>query len=188
MASLTMYRGIQVLTPEPLQGDGGNAIQGDLKSLVEWSPKSNWDANLDPGESDDITDDYYPGSMWLRPGTTPPRLFLCHDSTEDDAKWVQVALQVSAIVSTSAAYTVDEADDVVLCNATGGAFDVTLPDAADFKGRRFTIKRLNSGSNAVTVKVAVGSGQTIDGASTSVLGTQYLAITVISDGSNWFVI
>lgn len=186
MVSLTTYRGIQVLTPEPLQGNGGNAIQGDLKSLVEWSPKSNWDADLDPGESDDITDDYYPGSMWLRPGTTRPRLFLCYDSTEDDAKWIQIAFQDSAVVSKSADYSIDESDDVVLCDATGGAFDVTLPDAADFNGRRFTIKRLNSGSNSVTV--AAASGQTIDGASTSVLGTQYLAITVISDGSNWFVI
>lgn len=187
MASLTPYRGIQVLTPDPT-GDGGLAIQNDLKSLVDWSPKSTWAESTDPDEENDETEDYYPGSMWLRTDTTPPRLFLCQDSTEDNAKWIQIALQASSIVSKTSAYSIATTDDVVLCNATGGAFDVTLPDADDFKGRRFTIKRLNSGSNAVTLKVAVGSGQTIDGASTSVLGTQYLAITVISDGSNWYVI
>jgi hypothetical protein len=185
MVSLTMYRGIQVLDEVP-NGYGGRAIQGDLKSLVEWSPKSEWDESNAPDEEKDETLDYYRGSMWLRTSTTLPQLFLCHDSTEDDAKWVQLALQVSSVVSKTSAYSIAETDDVVLCNATGGAFDVTLPDAADFKGRRFTIKRLNSGSHAVTV--AAASGQTIDGASTSVLGTQYLAITVVSDGSNWFVI
>jgi len=33
MASLTAYPGLQVLTPDPV-GDGGLAIQYDLKALV----------------------------------------------------------------------------------------------------------------------------------------------------------
>ena len=37
MSSLTSYHGVQALDPDPV-GDGGLAIQNDLKSLVDWIP------------------------------------------------------------------------------------------------------------------------------------------------------
>ena len=63
MAALTAYRGLQVVTPNPT-GDGGLAIQNDLKSLVDWSPKSVWAQTADPTASNDQRDDptgnYFP--------------------------------------------------------------------------------------------------------------------------------
>lgn len=85
----------------------------------------------------------------------------------------------------TAAYAVDGTDCVVLADATGGAFTVTLPRADQAKGRIFRIKRLNGGGNNVTVQGTTGN---IDGAGTNVLGAQYASIDLQSDGANWFLL
>lgn len=72
---------------------------------------------------------------------------------------------------------------MVLADATGGAVTVTLPTAASITGKVYTVKRINSGSNNVTL--ATTGGQTIDGATTQVMTIQYTSLDVISDGSNW---
>ncbi len=93
MATLTAYKGLQVVSPDPT-GDGGLAIQDDFKALVDWSPKSSWSQSADPTANDDQTDDYYPGSLWLRTDTTPPKLFVCQSSVTASAVWRQVLLEV----------------------------------------------------------------------------------------------
>lgn len=87
------------------------------------------------------------------------------------------------VVSVTAAYSAKIDDGVVLADATGGAFTVTLPSATGSAGAVLRIKRLNSGANAVTVSGA--GGQTIDGAATSSLTTQYQVLSLVSDGANW---
>lgn len=85
-------------------------------------------------------------------------------------------------VAVTATYAILTTDDIVDC--TSGTFTATLPTAASIAGRPYTIK--NSGTGVITV--ATTSSQTIDGATTAVLSTQYLSITVVSDGTNWKVI
>lgn len=187
MASLTSYHGIQVLTPPPM-GDGGLAIQNDFKSLVDWHPKSVWSETADPTVTDDDSEDFYPGSFWLRTNTTPPRLFLCQSSATSAAVWVPIPFRSSAVATKTAAWTIVAADSVLLCDATSAAFTLTLPSASatGISGCQFTIKRINSGSNNVTL--AAASGQTIDGAATYVLNTQYQTARVVSNGSDWFLV
>jgi hypothetical protein len=79
-------------------------------------------------------------------------------------------------------YGIATTDDIVDC--TSGTFTATLPTAVGVKGKQYTIK--NSGTGVITV--ATTSAQTIDGASTQTIGTQYAAITVISDGANWKIV
>lgn len=52
--------------------------------------------------------------------------------------------------------------DVVLRDATGGAFDQTLPPAVDNVGRTITINNIG-GANDVTAIITVGSGDGIFG-------------------------
>lgn len=90
-----------------------------------------------------------------------------------------------ALVTKTEAYTATDSDAVILCNATAGAFSITLPTAVGRAGRIFTIKKTDSTGNAVTVD---GDGaETIDGATTQVIATQYNSITIISDGSEWHI-
>ncbi len=63
---------------------------------------------------------------------------------------------------------------------------MTLPAVQGISGRIYRIKKTDSGGNAVTVD---GSGaETIDGATTNVLSSQYDVIEIQCDGSNWHIL
>jgi len=83
-------------------------------------------------------------------------------------------------------YSVAASDTIIFCNATGGNMTVTLPSAASHTGRSLTVKRTNTTANTVTVGSAAG---TIDGAASYIIpGGTLNAITVVSDGTNWYII
>lgn len=83
-------------------------------------------------------------------------------------------------------YTIVSTDYTVTGDATSGAFTITLPTAASVAGKIYVIKKTDASGNAVTVGTT--SSQTIDGATTYALATQYKYVTVQSNGSNWFII
>jgi len=62
---------------------------------------------------------------------------------------------------------------------------VTLPTAVGIAGRQYTIKKVDSSANTVTIASPAG---TIDGAATKALASQWQAARVLSDGQNWFVV
>lgn len=74
------------------------------------------------------------------------------------------------------------------CDATSGAFPITLPAANLNESRILIIKKSDVSANAATV-TAAGS-DTIDGAPTFVLATQYKFVMLINDedGNIWNVI
>lgn len=77
--------------------------------------------------------------------------------------------------------------EVMFGDATSGAITLTLPDATGIMaGKGFTIKRINTNANAVTL--ATTASQTIDGATTFALTNANEAVTVISDGANWRIV
>lgn len=88
---------------------------------------------------------------------------------------------VSPVLSKSALYTTLADDAVILAN---GTFTVTLLTAAGNTGQHHRI--INSGTGVITI--ATTSSQTINGASTYILGSKYAYVEVISDGSNWLVV
>ncbi len=102
--------------------------------------------------------------------------------TVTQTRAVQTTTQVGA-------YAVAATDDVVLVNTNAGSFDVTLPNANVVTGRRVTVKRITTSANVVTVKSA---GGTIDGVAAgtgiALAGGSLNAITVVSDGTNWWII
>lgn len=99
---------------------------------------------------------------------------------------VQVAGSLAtAYVVKAAAYTITVADSFVACDATAGAFTVTLPTASGIAGREYTIKRVNAGVNAVTVDGA--GAELIDAAATYVLAAEWATIVVVSNGFRWLI-
>lgn len=89
----------------------------------------------------------------------------------------------SGIVSKTAAYTASIADDVILVDATGGSFNITLPTAVGISGKIFTIKKKDSTITAVGIDTT--SSQTIDGFTSITVNTQYESVQVVSNGTNW---
>jgi hypothetical protein len=90
------------------------------------------------------------------------------------------------VATKTAAYTLTAADDTVLASAGGGAFTLTLPTAVGIAGRTYTVVKTDSSANAVTLD---GNGaETINGAATYALSTQYARVTVRSDGAGWIIV
>ena len=110
---------------------------------------------------------------------------------EDESLWVWSGLLWHSVgirktlVTKTGAYTIVSNDDIVLCNAASASFTVTLPAAADYTGKMFWIKKIDSTANTVTVDGA--GSETIDDGTTAVIRNQYEAINVISDGTEWWI-
>ena len=89
-------------------------------------------------------------------------------------------------------YTALWGDTVLLVNASGGNITITLPDSAEVAvaknemGKLFYIKKVDASANTVTIDPY--STQTIDGAGTYVINTQYDSVTIVSDGSNYHIL
>lgn len=79
--------------------------------------------------------------------------------------------------------TTAEPADILLCSGTL-PYTVTLPAAATMRGRTLTFKTLVSGTLTLD-----GSGaETIDGAATATITTQYGVLRIYCDGTTWHVV
>jgi hypothetical protein len=96
----------------------------------------------------------------------------------------EVPSNVASILFAASPYAVPVTVEVVLADATAGAITVDLPSPA--LGRRVVVKKTDASANAVTVDPF--AAETIDGGPSFGLPAQYDAVTVVSDGTNWFVI
>jgi hypothetical protein len=56
--------------------------------------------------------------------------------------------------------------------------------AGAYKGVRFYIKKIDATANAVTIS----GTETIDGSATQVIVTQNVCLTVVSDGTEWWIV
>lgn len=98
------------------------------------------------------------------------------------------AIKITGVVTKIATYAPNaNTDEVILCNASGGAFSINLPSiASSGAGKRYVIKKIDSSGNVVTVD-ASGS-ELIDGALTYPLSTQWQSVQIYNDGSAWYII
>ncbi len=94
-------------------------------------------------------------------------------------------IAIPTVVTTT--YAVLDRDRAVLVDddAAGGAVTVTLPPAVDNLNRELVIKKLGT-TGSVTIDG--NEAETIDGALTKVLLTQYDVVELESDGANWWII
>lgn len=90
-----------------------------------------------------------------------------------------------AVPRVQADYTIADGDTVVLADANGSARTITLPTAVGRMGTSFTVVKIDSG-NSYAITIAPQSGETIDGAASWNLQFQYNAITLTSDGVDWY--
>ncbi len=90
----------------------------------------------------------------------------------------------TAITTVVGPTTLTSSNSVVLVNTA--ATTITLPGAVFVPGRQYTIKKISAAAGIVTVD---GNGaETIDGAATHSLTVQYEYVTIVSNGTSWFVV
>jgi hypothetical protein len=79
--------------------------------------KNNFDGDAPPAVTDDETDGYAPGSLWIDTDATPMEAYRCADATEGAAVWLKTSL------------TVDELGELALTqNELAGAAAPTVAD------------------------------------------------------------
>ena len=87
------------------------------------------------------------------------------------------------VTDTGSITTMLSTEDVSLVDASITAVTFTL--AAHSSGKVVRVKKTDSSGNTVTISGATGN---IDGASNYILYSQYESVTLISDGTDWWVI
>lgn len=100
----------------------------------------------------------------------------------DNFDTVDSELSESVTTQTSD-YTASD-NDTVLADASGGDITITLPAPDD--EIKVIIKKIDSSSNTVTV--ATPGSETIDGQSSLSISAQYVSRSIVSDGSNYFIV
>lgn len=108
----------------------------------------------------------------------------------DGAKWFIIASNRMAgntrYFDGTGTYDIDMAVDVYLLSSYGGALTARLPpaDATEAVGRSITLKKTDTSSNVITITEQGGTGP--DNYAQP-LSSQYEAMTVVSNGSQWYI-
>lgn len=88
-----------------------------------------------------------------------------------------------ATVSKGAGYTATLADDVIVCTTS---LTITLPAVATSTGKVFTIKAKTGGITSIVIDG--NASETIDGATTKTIATDWSTVTIVCDGSTWHIV
>ena len=99
--------------------------------------------------------------------------------------WTAPATPTQVVQTKVANYTAVITDDTVL--ASGAAFTVTLYAASGNTGKVLRIKKTDA-TLANIITIDANASETIDGALTTTLNTQYETVTIVCDGSNWHIL
>lgn len=121
-------------------------------------------------------------------GSTPLITLRCADILLNGNTYITGGFRTLLNTVTSTSYSVATTDSIILADddTAGSAMTITLVAAATAgSGFHLTIKKKGSTANVI---IDGNASETIDGALTATLTTQYESITIISDGSNWNII
>ena len=133
--------------------------------------------NLDPSGGDG-------GNATLLQGLDTTALL---NRAKDSAAIVSY-LQVNITTVNTATYDLLVTDYLlnVTYTETGAVTSLTLPSAQTIEGRVIVIKDTGNAST-YSITIDTEGSETIDGDATLILDSDYEAVNLYSDGSNWFV-
>ena len=124
-------------------------------------------------------------TYWSTDAAAGSELAMCVHKGGTTYAWETLAYGAAYVVTASKTTTYTAAPgDIIPCNATGGAFTVNLPAAAGVV-QSIRVKKTDASANAITIDG--NASETIDGAATRTLTTQYEAVELWSDGAGWLV-
>ena len=87
---------------------------------------------------------------------------------------------------TSATYS-PNADDYIILVDTDETVTITLPTAVTIDGRIVHIKDSTGGAFTYPITVATQSTATIDGETSTTIPVAYMSLSLVCDGTNWFL-
>lgn len=93
---------------------------------------------------------------------------------------------VQIMPSQTATMNIEVVPKIIKLDGSGGAFSEHLPAAALCRGLEYVFIRTDSTIANVITLDAFGA-ETINGAATTTLNTQYEAVALVSDGTSWYI-
>ena len=120
------------------------------------------------------------------PNTAISGITLGQDTRRWETTFTQgIATDVETFTATD---TLDDQNQVCLCNATTGNITLNLPVASSTpSGTQYQIKKIDSSSNTVIITPNSGAGDLIDGSTTYTLSNQWEGVIIVCDGGDWYV-
>jgi hypothetical protein len=95
-------------------------------------------------------------------------------------------LSPSILAAKTSNFTTISSNHTIPVDATSGAIVISLVSATAAVGIIQVIKKIDASVNTVTIDPS--GSETIDGAATKVLSTQWESMMIQSNGTNWYVI
>jgi len=124
----------------------------------------------------------------------PPITFINPATGDIDRVWRDLLEQLVSDTTSADRFTVIDStttltvgtSQIILADASAGPFTITMLPIADSLTRRYIIKKIDSTANAVTVDA--DGAETIDGALTMIINTQYDAMQIVPHGTEWSIV
>jgi hypothetical protein len=122
------------------------------------------------------------------PATTPTQntryeVMVQYDDAAEQVEW-HLQEHNASVVYTAGTHTITNGYELIICNTTDGNVTVNLPNATESKGKKYYfIKTANP--HVVTIS---GGAYNINGSSATTINSLYGSKTIISDGSQWYII
>jgi hypothetical protein len=104
------------------------------------------------------------------------------DSTEEVTYHLQE--HNASVTYTAGTHTITNGYELIIGDSTDGNVVVNLPNATESKGKKYYFKKIAS-AHTMTIS---GNGYNIDGASVTVMNSNYQTCTVISNGVQWYLV
>jgi len=106
-----------------------------------------------------------------------------------DAKVTFNGAQAGKVTSvTAATYTIASTDYFIAANSASNAITITLPAAGSHSGRVLKIKDVGGNAHNNNITIDGNSSETIDGVASILLESPHAGVTLVCNGSAWFVL
>jgi hypothetical protein len=122
------------------------------------------------------------------PSTAPTQntryeVMVQYDESAETMAW-HLQEHNASVTYTAGTHTITNGYELIIGNTTDGNVIVNLPPANESKGKKYYFKKI---ANPHTMTIS-GNGYNIDGASVTVMNSNYQTCTVISNGVQWYLI
>lgn len=178
---------IPVYTGLTSSGEGLKVGTG-LKDRVNYQDEQIGRLNDSVQRTPALVLDYLVNEAEGAPATIPTQntryeVMVHYDEAAEMVKW-HLQEHNASVVYTAGTHTITNGYELILCNSTDGNVIVNLPNATESKGKKYYFVKTNNG-NVVTIS---GNGYNISGSGSTTIGNHYGSKTIISDGTQWYIV
>lgn len=122
------------------------------------------------------------------PSTAPTEntryeMMVQYDQASETMSW-HLQEHNSPVTYTAGTHTITNGYELILCDTSGGAVTIDLPDPTLSKGKKYYFKKTTASHQVIIT----GGGYDIDGSPSKVMTSQFETCTVISDGTQWWLV